>query len=119
MLAPVVSFPSTAIANAPSAATARSQPPAAEPSTPRADDRVARSQNTALQALMHTIRQSDSSLPPEVRAELDVDKTTNRVVARVVSLVSGEVVRQYPSEETLNMLARAREQFGRLLRAEA
>jgi uncharacterized FlaG/YvyC family protein len=114
MFAPVVSFPKPAIADVPSVSSARRQPDADKP-----DERVARSQEVALQALMQTIRQAEPALPNTVRAELDVDKATDRVVARVVSTVSGEVVRQYPADETLAMLARAREQFGRLLKAEA
>jgi uncharacterized FlaG/YvyC family protein len=65
------------------------------------------------------MRQADPSLPNLVRAELDIDQATSRIVARVVSTKNGEVVRQYPAEETLHLLARAREQFGRLLKTQA
>jgi uncharacterized FlaG/YvyC family protein len=68
--------------------------------------------------LLTTMRQGDPTLPPFARAEIDIDTATNQLVARVVSTVDGTVVRQYPSEETLHLLARAREQFGRVLKAE-
>jgi uncharacterized FlaG/YvyC family protein len=112
MFSPVVSHPLPVVAEAP-ASPARSQPPLAKAGEPRA-----RSQEVALQALMTAIRQAEPATPTMVRAELDVDKATDRIVARVVSTITGEVVRQYPPEETLHLLARAREQFGRLLKAE-
>ena len=113
MFSPLVSLPSPNVADAPSTQPARPQPPVA-----KSDDRVARSRELALEAILHAMRQAEPSLPSMVRAELDVDKASERVVARVVSTVTGEVVRQYPAQETLNLLARAREQFGRLLMAE-
>ena len=94
--------------------TARSQTPAAKDAGPAAD-----ADEAVLQALLLAIRQADLAVPELVRAELDIDKATCRVVARVVSQIDGEVVRQYPPEETLRLLARARELFGRLIETRA
>ncbi|MBX6323217.1 MAG: flagellar protein FlaG [Rhodospirillaceae bacterium] len=114
MFSPV--FPSTSIAaaDAPTPSTPRSQTPAAKDAATGADTHEA-----VLQALLLAIRQADPAVPDLVRAELDIDKATRRVVARVVSQIDGQVVRQYPPEETLRLLARARELFGRLVETRA
>lgn len=56
---------------------------------------------------------------PYVRADLSVDKAARRVHARIVDKDSGEVIREYPTEEQLRYLRVAREQIGKLLKTEA
>jgi uncharacterized FlaG/YvyC family protein len=73
--------------------------------------------NEVLRKLREVVREADPTLPPLVRAELSLDKATSRIVVRVVEIGSDEVVRQYPAEETLRLLARVREQLGPLLSA--
>ncbi len=113
MLSPVVSPAAPALADAHAPAAARSQAAIARPGEP-----AERTREAVLLALLLAIRQADPAVPTLVRAELDIDKATKRVVARVVSAIDGKVVRQYPPEETLRLLARAREEFGRLVKAQ-
>jgi hypothetical protein len=71
--------------------------------------------NEVLRQLRQAVREADPTVPDLVRAELTLDKATSRIVVRVVEIGSEQVVRQYPSEETLRLLARVREQLGSLL----
>ncbi len=56
---------------------------------------------------------------PYVRADLSVDKAAQRVHARIIDKDSGQVIREYPTEEQLRYLRVAREQIGKLLQTEA
>jgi hypothetical protein len=69
--------------------------------------------------LLHAIRQDDSSIPSGMHADLILDQITSRVAARIISTATGEVVRQYPPAETLRLLARARQELGNVVKADA
>lgn len=51
-----------------------------------------------------------------VRSDLVLDRSADRVVGRVLDRTTGQVVRQYPDEAILRLLAASRAQFGPLLR---
>jgi uncharacterized FlaG/YvyC family protein len=57
--------------------------------------------------------------PLFVRADLSVDKAARRVHVRLFDQESGQLVREYPSEEQLRYLQVTREQLGKLLKEEA
>lgn len=47
--------------------------------------------------------------PPQLKLQLDVDKSTGTVVGRVVDKKTGEFVRQVPSEEMIALMQRSAE----------
>tara|TARA_R110002126_G_scaffold7828_13_gene37838 strand:- start:2530 stop:2892 length:363 start_codon:yes stop_codon:yes gene_type:complete len=47
--------------------------------------------------------------------QLSVDDASGRVIGRVIDLRSGDVVRQIPSDEMLQLIAKTREFFGDLV----
>lgn len=47
------------------------------------------------------------AFPPELKLQLDIDKTTNMVVGRVIDRQTGEFVRQIPSKEMIALMARS------------
>lgn len=114
-------LPQNAGADSDGAAPAAAALPPAEPQPRRAVAAPAPIpdvwDNLVLRQLREVVREADPSLPALVRAELTLDEATSRVVVQVVKIGSNEVVRQYPTEETLKLLARVREQLGPLLSA--
>ena len=70
-------------------------------------------------ALSETYRRSAAS--PQGPAKVDthlqlaVDDSTDRVIGRIVDLESGEVVKQIPSDEMLQLIAKTKELFGQLV----
>ena len=104
----------TAEGDAPANLPARPAPEASRPAAPAAEFPNLWD-NEVLRQLRQAVREADPTLPPLVRAELALDKATSRIVVRVYEVGSDQVVRQYPAEETLRLLARVREQLGPLL----
>lgn len=61
-------------------------------------------------ARLTQIEQSLSAqFPPQVKLQLDIDRTTGTVIGRVVDKKTGELVRQIPSEEIIALMARSAE----------
>ena len=92
--------------SAPSAASASLSPrPVARP--------VAEGGDTAPDPTMARLAQIERSLsdafPPELKLQLDLDRTTNTVVGRVIDRQTGEFVRQIPSKEMIALMARSAE----------
>ncbi|QEX23552.1 hypothetical protein FRZ61_34900 [Hypericibacter adhaerens] len=56
---------------------------------------------------------------PFTRAELSVDRSTQRYVARIVDRNNGKMVAEYPTEAQLKLYAISRELLGKLMKAEA
>lgn len=90
--------------SAPSAALAGPTP---RPATrPAGGDSGAPSDDTALRlsSIEHALA---DAFPPQLKLQLDIDRTTNTVVGKVVDRQTGEFVRQIPSKEMLALLARS------------
>ena len=64
---------------------------------------------------VQALDKAELPVPMTVRSELNVDDGSRRVFARTVDRQTGETVRQVPDEETLRLIRRSREQFGKLL----
>ena len=75
--------------------------------------------NEVLRRLRDVAREADSTLPANVRAELALDEATRHIVVRIIEVESNQVVHAYPAEEALRLLARVREELGKLLSATA
>ena len=69
-------------------------------------------------ALTETYRQMNVAQEPasvDTHLQLAVDDSTGRVIGRIVDLESGEVVKQIPSDEMLQLIAKTKELFGQLV----
>lgn len=69
-------------------------------------------------ALTEAYRQTsgnDDDVKADTRVQLDVDSSTGRVIGKVVDKQSGEVMRQLPTPEMLQLIAKAKELFGDLV----
>lgn len=65
----------------------------------------------SLTALADIIEELNDAIPLEARQlEFTVDEAANRTVVSVIDKESGEVIRQLPSEEALELAKRLREQ---------
>ena len=64
-----------------------------------------------------TARSSTQQAPAAVDTlvQLSVDDASGRVIGRVIDLRSGDIVRQIPSDEMLQLIAKTREFFGDLV----
>lgn len=68
--------------------------------------------------LTETYRQTVDIQEPatvDTHLQLAVDDSTGRVIGRIVDLDSGEVVKQIPSDEMLQLIAKTKELFGQLV----
>lgn len=69
----------------------------------------------ALTETYHRISGEPNTARAETRVQLDVDSSTGRVIGKVVDKQSGEVMRQLPTPEMLQLIAKAKELFGDLV----
>lgn len=58
---------------------------------------------------------NQDAVKADTRVQLDVDSSTGRVIGKVVDKQSGEVMRQLPTPEMLQLIAKAKELFGDLV----
>jgi uncharacterized FlaG/YvyC family protein len=73
--------------------------------------------NKVLQELREAARERDPTLPAFARAELRLDLETGRVVVRIVKF-DEQVIREYPPEQSLQLLEQVRKRLGPLLSAQ-
>ncbi|WPC06588.1 flagellar protein FlaG [Pseudomonas benzenivorans] len=78
---------------------------------------TAESQRQPVEEAVSSIKQFAQSIQRNL--DFDLDDSTGRVVVRVTDGVSGEVIRQIPSEEALRLAERLDEARSLLFKAEA
>ena len=69
-------------------------------------------------ALTETFRRMappDDPMPANTLLKRAVDEPTGRVIGRIVDMESGDLVRQIPSDEMLQLIAKTKELFGQLV----
>lgn len=94
--------------SAPSAASANATPrPAVSPAPRPAPETIGDAAGEALDRLAQLEKSLADAFPPELKLQLDVDRTTNTVVGRVIDRETGQFVRQIPSKEMLALMARS------------
>lgn len=110
-------LPTTATAEAGASAKDVARPPTSEsPRDASGADQQAPNlwDNEILRELREIARESDPTLPAFARAELRLDLETGRIVVRIVKF-DEQVIREYPPEQSMQMLERVRERLGPLL----
>jgi flagellar protein FlaG len=90
-----------------SAPSAASVGPAPRPATRPAVDGGSASGDATSIRLSQIEHSLADAFPPQLKLQLDIDRTTNTVVGKVVDRATGEFVRQIPSKEMLALLARS------------
>ena len=86
-------------------------------SVSQSEDRSDASDTKGLAEKVEQIQQSINQIAPQV--QFSVEEDLNRVVVKVVERDSGELIRQFPPEEVLNVQRFFDEQSGVLLEEEA
>jgi len=59
------------------------------------------------------------SLPAVMELRLDIDQTTRTVIGRIVNPLTGELIKQIPTEEMIRLMARNADLLGTLLNKKA
>jgi uncharacterized FlaG/YvyC family protein len=93
--------------SAPSAASANATPRPAVAPAPRPAPETIGAAGEATDRLAQLEKSLADAFPPELKLQLDLDRTTNTVVGRVIDRESGKFVRQIPSKEMLALMARS------------
>jgi uncharacterized FlaG/YvyC family protein len=93
--------------SAPSAASANATPRPAVAPAPRPAPENIGAAGEAMDRLAQLEKSLADAFPPELKLQLDLDRTTNTVVGRVIDRESGQFVRQIPSKEMLALMARS------------